>query len=95
LNPPKAVSLALVELVQFTPTVPAPKALATKTEAIEKANNSEFGLYAAVFTQDLDDRTVRLAIRLLNRFSLSGKKSLQHDPYMVSQAVRSYGLNVD
>ena len=32
----------------------------TKTEAIEKANNSEFGLYAAVFTQDLD-RTVRLA----------------------------------
>lgn len=33
----------------------------TKTEAIEKANNSEFGLYAAVFTQDLDDRTVRLA----------------------------------
>ncbi|KAJ6187565.1 hypothetical protein N7519_002473 [Penicillium mononematosum] len=32
----------------------------TETEAIEKANNSEFGLYAAVFTKDLD-RAVRLA----------------------------------
>jgi aldehyde dehydrogenase (NAD+) len=32
----------------------------TETEAIEKANNSEFGLFAAVFTKDLD-RAVRLA----------------------------------
>lgn len=32
----------------------------TEIEAIEKANNSEFGLYAAVFTKDLD-RAVRLA----------------------------------
>ncbi|KAI2703792.1 hypothetical protein DTO027I6_2091 [Penicillium roqueforti] len=32
----------------------------TEIEAIEKANNSEFGLHAAVFTKDLD-RAVRLA----------------------------------
>ncbi|CAI7623464.1 unnamed protein product [Penicillium discolor] len=32
----------------------------TETEAIEKANNSEFGLHAAVFTKDID-RAVRLA----------------------------------
>lgn len=32
----------------------------TEIEAIKKANNSDFGLYAAVFTKDLD-RAVRLA----------------------------------
>lgn len=32
----------------------------TETEAIEKANNSEFGLHAAVFTKDID-RAVRSA----------------------------------
>ncbi|KAJ5398876.1 hypothetical protein N7465_009365 [Penicillium sp. CMV-2018d] len=32
----------------------------TGTEAIEKANNSEFGLHAAVFTKDID-RAIRLA----------------------------------
>ncbi|CRL17957.1 Aldehyde/histidinol dehydrogenase [Penicillium camemberti] len=32
----------------------------TETEAIEKANNSEFGLHAAVFTKDID-RAIRLA----------------------------------
>lgn len=32
----------------------------TETEAIEKANNSEFGLHAALFTKDID-RAVRLA----------------------------------
>lgn len=32
----------------------------TEAEAIEKANNTEFGLYAAVFTRDLD-RAVRMS----------------------------------
>ncbi|OQE30389.1 hypothetical protein PENFLA_c003G07564 [Penicillium flavigenum] len=43
----------------FGPVV-AINTFSTETEAIEKANNSEFGLYAAVFTKDLD-RAVRLA----------------------------------
>jgi aldehyde dehydrogenase (NAD+) len=32
----------------------------TEAEAIEKANNTEFGLYASVFTKDLD-RAIRLS----------------------------------
>lgn len=32
----------------------------TEAEAIEKANNTEFGLYAATFTRDLD-RAVRMS----------------------------------
>ncbi|KAJ5834857.1 Aldehyde/histidinol dehydrogenase [Penicillium robsamsonii] len=43
----------------FGPVV-AINTFSTETEAIEKANNSEFGLYAAVFTKDID-RAVRLA----------------------------------
>ena len=43
----------------FGPVV-AINTFSTETEAIEKANNSEFGLYAAVFTKDID-RAIRLA----------------------------------
>jgi aldehyde dehydrogenase (NAD+) len=46
----------------FGPVV-AISTFSTETEAIEKANNSEFGLYAAVFTKDID-RAVRLATAL-------------------------------
>ncbi|CAI7598785.1 unnamed protein product [Penicillium glandicola] len=49
----------LMQEEAFGPVV-AINTFSTETEAIEKANNSEFGLYAAVFTKDLD-RVVRLA----------------------------------
>ncbi|OQE11063.1 hypothetical protein PENVUL_c003G05235 [Penicillium vulpinum] len=53
-----AEDLRLMQEEVFGPVV-AINTFSTETEAIEKANDSEFGLYAAVFTKDID-RAIRL-----------------------------------